>query len=218
MKRAIIAFAAALGLLASGLLASGLALADPRQDADAAWRAGDYAKAVVLFRKAAEQGDPIAMTSLARQYEQGNGTAKNLDEAMRWNRRAAEIFRARAMQGDADAQYSLGSLYDGNTPGMPSDPAEQLKWVAAAADHDHVIAQTRLGVLYSNGLGVPKDYAKAYTWWLIASGPHPRELSDRDKRFADIARRNAADMKASLTPAQLAQAQKAASAWKPRQP
>jgi TPR repeat protein len=201
--------------LAIGLSVGSAALAGPREDADAAWRAGDYAKAVTLFRQAAEQGDPVAMTSLARQYEQGSGTAKNLDEAARWNRRAADVFRARAEQGDAEAQYSLGSLYDGHTPGMPGDPAEQLKWVSAAAEHDHIIAQTRLGVLYSSGLGVPKDYVKAYIWWLIASGPHPRELSDRDKRFADIAQRNASDMKSSLTPAQLAQAQKAAAAWKP---
>jgi len=202
-------------VVAITLLLGTAAWGGPREDADAAWVAGNYVKAVELYRQAAEQGDPGAMTSLARQYQLGSGTEKNLDEAARWNRRAVEVYRVRAEQGDADAQFVLGSLYDGNAPGIPRDLAAQLKWIMAAAEQDHIIAQTRLGVLYSQGLGVPRDSVKAYTWWLIAGGPHARPLSDRDKRFADIARHNAHDMEGLLSPAQAAQARKLAAAWKP---
>jgi len=190
--------------------------AGPREDGDAAWRANDYAKAVKFYRQAAEQGDPGGMTSLARQYQLGSGTEKNPGEAAKWNKRAAEIYRQRAAQGDAEAQYALAVLYDGNALGMPNDPAEHLKWISAAAEQDHVIAQTRLGLLYSQGLGVSEDRVKAYTWWLIASGPHARPLSDRDKRFADLAAANARDMANALSPAQIAQAKSAATVWKPK--
>ena len=38
-------------------------------------------------------------------YDQGRGVAQDDGEAVRWLRKAAE-------QGDADAQFNLGSLYD----------------------------------------------------------------------------------------------------------
>lgn len=74
-------------------------------------------------------------------------------EAFKW-------FRAAAEQGDAPAQYKVGTTYaDGRI--VSKDAAEAAKWYRLAAEQGHVNAQIRLGYLYRVGRGVPRDYAEA---------------------------------------------------------
>ena len=56
-----------------------------------------------LLRKEAEEGDAEAQCKLGWCYENGNGVAKDLAEAVKWYRKAAE-------QGNADAQTALRKL------------------------------------------------------------------------------------------------------------
>ena len=72
-----------------------------------------------------------------------------------------------AEQGDVDAQYNLGWMYD-NGRGVPEDDKEAVKWYRLAADQGYADAQYNLGVRYANGRGVPKDNLLAYMWWNIA--------------------------------------------------
>ena len=44
-----------------------------------------------------------------------------------------EAIRIKAEQGDAEAQFNLGILYD-NGQGVPQDDAEALKWYRKAGD------------------------------------------------------------------------------------
>jgi TPR repeat protein len=69
---------------------------------------------------------------------------------------AVAELRARAEQGDADAQFSLGVRY-ANGRGVAEDEAEAVRWYRLAAEQGYVDAQFNLGVRYSIGEGVPED-------------------------------------------------------------
>jgi hypothetical protein len=209
MARATICLALALTLSVSAA-----AWAGPKEDADKAQGSGDYAKSAQLYRLAAEQGDVSAMRNLALQYQYGRGVAQNLDEAAKWNRRALEVLRPLAERGDTAAQYELSNLYVGVVPGVERDDAQMLKWVVAAAEHDFIPAQARLGNIYLQAQALPKDEVKALMWLLIATAPRTRPLSDQDRRYVDIARGNADPLLHFLKPAQVEQARKLAAAWK----
>jgi len=42
-------------------------------------------------------------------------------------------------------------------------------WWKKAAEQNHVVAQYKLGLLYKEGRGVPKDEEKAHYWFLKAA-------------------------------------------------
>jgi TPR repeat protein len=42
--------------------------------------------------------------------------------------------------------------------------------------------RSKLGQMYANGFGVPKDYTKAYTWFSLASAAGDQR-SDREKEL-----------------------------------
>ena len=54
-----------------------------------------------------------------------------------------------AKQGDADAQYNLGLMYNGNGQGVPQDYKEAVKWYRLAAEQGHAWAQYNLGLMYT---------------------------------------------------------------------
>ena len=89
-------------------------------------------------------------------YQQGD-----YDVALQGFRRAAE-------QGEADAQFILGSMYD-RGEGVLQDYAEAAKWWRRAAEQGHVFAQISLGELFRNGEGVLQDYAEAVKWFRRAA-------------------------------------------------
>lgn len=79
-----------------------------------------------------------------------------------------EKIRAKAEQGDADAQILLGSAYY-NGEGVVKNKAEAIKWFRKAAEQGNAAAQSQLGDLYANGQGVVKNELIAYQWFLLAS-------------------------------------------------
>lgn len=68
----------------------GQTLAGAFEDATAAYKRGDYAKAVELIRPLAERGDVRAQFNLATLYYNGQGGREDLPEAAKWFRMAAE--------------------------------------------------------------------------------------------------------------------------------
>ena len=97
------------------------------------------------------------MTWLGRAYDKD----KDYAEAMRW-------YRLAAAQGDADAQSSIGVLYE-NGQGVSQDYAEAMRWFQKAAKQGNAVAQFNIGVLYANGHGVSQDYAEAMRWYQKAA-------------------------------------------------
>ena len=76
---------------------------------------------------------------------------------------------ARAEQGDAAAQVSLGVMYAFGTGGVPEDDAEAVRWYRLAAEQGLPVAQTNLGNMYASGEGVPEDDAEAVRWYRLAA-------------------------------------------------
>ncbi len=72
-----------------------------------------------------------------------------------------------AEQGNTDAQYNLGLMYD-NGDGVAQDDIEAMKWYTLAADLGDAKAQYKLGLMYNNGKGVPQDYKEAVKWYTLS--------------------------------------------------
>ena len=62
---------------------AGVALADPLDDATAAFNRGEYASAVQLLRPLAEGGNVAAQYNLGMMYSQGNGVPEDYLEAIK---------------------------------------------------------------------------------------------------------------------------------------
>ncbi len=111
----------------------------------------------------------------------------------------------------AEAQSNLGVMYtDGQ--GVPQDYAQAVSWYRKAADQGYAIAQFNLGNMYALGQGVPQDYIQAHMWWNLAASRY----TDPTKRASAVKNRDL--VAAKMTPAQIAEAQRLASAWKPKSP
>ncbi len=81
---------------------------------------------------------------------------------------ALREYRPLAEQGDASAQFVLGSMYYTGTD-VPRDYAEAVKWFRKAAEQGQAKAQYSLGVMYDDGQGVPQDDAEAVKWFRKAA-------------------------------------------------
>jgi uncharacterized protein len=104
----------------------------------------------------AEQGDAVAQRQLGMMYRQGDGVAKDYNQAFKWFLKAAE-------QGDAAAQTNLGIMYKEGSP-VDFDENAAFNWFSKAAEQGDPIAQQNMGLMYAQGVIFPKDYALSYMW------------------------------------------------------
>ena len=108
-------------------------------------------------KQAAEKGSAIDQYYLGQIYRDGDGVAKNFQEAATWYRKAAE-------QDNMLAQYNLGWMYDSGE-GVPQNLIEAIKWYDKAAKQGDKYAPFNLGVMYYTGNGAPKDFVKTHFWF-----------------------------------------------------
>ena len=106
------------------------------------------------LEKRAHAGDADAQFKLATAYDYGHGVQRNGTLAFHWYRKAAK-------QGHAEAQSSLGSMYQAENMYI-----EARIWYQKAADQNHPLAMNNLAYLYDIGLGVTQDKKKGYTLYL----------------------------------------------------
>ena len=140
-------------------------------------------EAVRWFRRAAEQGDSMAQTTLGLAYQTGLGIAEDDREAVHWFRKAAEQGKTVAqinlessreglanvpMQRNLWAQVNLGFAYR-NGEGVQQDHHEASQWFRRAAEQRSKLAQVTLGAMYFKGEGVPRDTMRAYAWLNLAA-------------------------------------------------
>jgi len=52
---------------------------------------------------------------------------------------------------------------------VTQDDVEAAKWFRKAAEQGDVTSQFIIGSMYSVGEGVPRNYAEAKKWWLLAA-------------------------------------------------
>ncbi len=86
---------------------------------------------------------------------------------MERNKDVKRYFEA-AVQGDAEAAYSLGECYSCGD-GVECDEAEAVRWYREAADQGHMEAAYSLGECYRWGNGVECDETEAIRWYRKAA-------------------------------------------------
>jgi len=101
--------------------------ADQFDVANTTYQAGNYRKAIELFKTLAEQGHAQAQHNLGLMYHLGRGVPQDDTETVKWVSKAAE-------QGHADSQYNLGLMY-GYGQGVPQDYVQAYKWFSLVASH-----------------------------------------------------------------------------------
>lgn len=163
----------------------------------------DYAEALKWYRKAADLGDSNAQVSLGRLYQQGKGIRRDDSEALSWYRKAASRENPRA-------HFYLGNMYH-RGEGVRQDYVEAFRWYRKGADGGNAAALYSLGLMYDRGEGVPQNYVQAHMWYNLAAARFT--ATEADGRALAVNGRDTVAGK--MTPAQIAEAQKLASEWKP---
>ncbi len=77
-------------------------------------------------------------------------------------------FRPAAEQGNANAQYYLGSMYEMGE-GVPKNNAQAFHWYKLAGDNGNSAGQARAGWMSYQGQGVPKNFVEAFRWFRLAA-------------------------------------------------
>lgn len=153
----------------------------------------DQAKAVQLFREAAEQDVEMAQVQLGNSYEYGLGVARNAEEAIKWYEKASRhgntyaqvnmamltlkrkpnpgeaeqairVLQQHLDKGDLDRAVDLGHVYKAGM-GVTRDIPRAIGYYRAAAEQGHVQAQTSLADLYYLGPPTHRDCAAALAWY-----------------------------------------------------
>ena len=167
----------------------------------------DLQNAEKLFRVAAEHGNSSAAYSLGEMYKDGNGVPQDLRLALSWfeksldlgNQKAAVILALLHLRGDIAGQI---------------DPISALRYARPAADDGNSIAQWVAAVaLEALALEAGADnnrtvFIEAHKWSNLASTAAQEKISEGAKEIRSR-------LEELMTPAEISQAQQAASSWNP---
>jgi uncharacterized protein len=123
----------------------------------------NYARALGLYRMAAERGDADAQYVTGGMLYQGQGTDPDKRGGFKWLLKAAEQGKM-----SSESLTIIGAMYlRGNA--VPQNFLEAKKWLSKAAEQGNMAAQNDLAYLYYNGLGGERDYSKALELYLKAA-------------------------------------------------
>jgi TPR repeat protein len=153
---------------------------------------------------------------------------------------ALREFMPLAKQGNAVAQWKLGSMYYYGW-GVQQDDKEALRWSRLAADQGNAAAQSNLGAMYHSGRGVPQDDKAAVRWFRLAADQGDPDaqglLGDSYSKGLGVPQdyvqahmwfnlagasgnaigiENRDSIASKMTPDQIAEAQRRAREWKPK--
>jgi S1-C subfamily serine protease len=157
----------------------------------------DTLMAINLIQKSAEGGYNKAQFLLGKMYFYG--TAFPADKI-----KAINLYTKAAEQGAAVAQGELASIYLlGN--GVPENIREAVKWGKRGAAQGNREAQAALGALYADGKGVPQNNVESYKWFNLAEAQGNTIAKTIKRSFA-----------ATMSPQEIAEAQKLSLAFKPK--
>lgn len=99
--------------------------------------------------------------------------------------RAFVMFRYAALNfGNADAQYNLARIYLDGADGVSKDTRQAIRWLALAAEKNHLQAQALLGHMLFNGFdGIANQRARGLMWMTLA---RDAALASKDPKDAWI--------------------------------
>ncbi len=168
------------------------------------------------LRRAAAQGDPVAMFEVAVRLAEGRGVPADSAASAIWYRRAAEAglapaqyrlgsiyekgigeeknlrnaeswYRRAAIAGNAKAMHNLAVLYAEGASGNP-DLAAAAGWFQRAAELGVRDSQFNIAILNARGLGVREDMGEAYKWFAIAARSGDEQAAERRDTVASVLR------------------------------
>jgi TPR repeat protein len=239
--KSMIRFLSAVAFSGALILAGSLS-AGPMEDASAAFDAGDYARALPIWRSQAQSGSAEAQNQIGLLYLAGKGVAADPVEAVRWFRLAAmkglptaqfnlaecyatgngvpldaaaanDLYAKAAKRGLAAAQYKMGILLSKDAQ-LQSVLLDAAEWFKKAADQGNIPAQVNLAVAFADGQGVRRDQVEALKWLDIVAHRLPPSDTVR-KAMVDKIR---AALAARMTQEQITRAQSFADNWQPARP
>lgn len=155
---------------------------------------------------------------------------------------AVKDIQPMAEQGDANAQFFLGTMYR-NGHNVAQDYAQAIAWYKKSAEQGDLRAQYNLAMMYSKGEGVPENNTEAARWFetaaqrghvpsqynlgvLYGNGKGvPLDIIEAHKWFSIAAMSGDAEAIRDrdltgeiLTPAQLEESQKLTQTWREAHP
>ena len=135
----------------------------------------DYSRAAYWYKKGVDEGSPCGESYLGWMYQTGQGVP--LDYA-----RAASLYNQSAVQAGARPYLDGAGRVWSESLGKFSrqiifpeafrrtvNVADGDSWYQEPTDFGILAAENNLGWMYEQGLGVKKDYAKALSWFHVAT-------------------------------------------------
>jgi uncharacterized protein len=200
---------------------------------EGAYRRGNYTTALRELRPLAEQGNHSAQHFLGVCYANGYGVPKNIEMTLHWYRlssdqgnwlaqndlgvmyqngdgvlqdyeEAARLYRLSAEKGYMVAQSNLAAMYYKGR-GVRQDGREAFRLETLAAEQNFGLAQRMLGIMYMDGTGIPQDYVQAHKWLNLSTAQGDKEAGSLRDELAK-----------KMTLDQIAEAQKLAREWTPK--
>jgi hypothetical protein len=103
----------------------------------------------------------VAQMNRAMAYLKGDGVPRSFEKG-------AQLLEPLADDGDPEAQYYLGRLYEDGT-GVPKSNETAIKWIRRGAGGGNTDAQAYLGALYFQGKIVQQSYEESAKWFKLAA-------------------------------------------------
>lgn len=205
-----------------------LAQANTLEEAKLKLSQKDYAAAHAIYLSLANQNDAKACYNLGLMYHDGDGVTKNLDEAVKWYTKSADLnykeaqymlaslvfqrqiqsisypqavsyYAQAAQQGHVKSQLNLGMLYFRGDV-IEQDMAAAVKWLNLAASNNNSEAQGYMANLYQQGAGVAQDTVKAAMWLILATQNEDKHFLNRHTKMLNyLASQMTEEQKAAAT-------------------
>ena len=102
------------------------------------------------------------------------------------------------------APVAVGQAEDATAAYLRGDYVTAHRLSHPLAEQGDVNAQSLLGAMYHDGLGVPQDYVRAHMWLNLAAAQGIQDAVENRNLVAE-----------RMTPAQIAEAQRLAREWRP---
>ena len=119
---------------------------------------------------------PILLVGCHKIHSTTNSQTSQMQPRIEENGEIVKLKRL-AEQGNAEAQYKLGLMYDIGKE-VDQDYQKAFEWYEKSANQGLASSQSRLGSMYRYGKGVDINHSKASQWYWKAA-----EQGDQDAQY-----------------------------------
>lgn len=123
-----------------------------------------------------KQDEAQELLELAITYYNGNGVPQDYKKAFSYAEQSAD-------QGNKNAQFLLGKMYQDGLGTDREAPEEAVKWYKLAAEQGLNSASYSLGECYETGTGVEEDIDEAVKWYTLAEEQGNKNAEEKLKEL-----------------------------------